>query len=81
MTDQEAPLVENALRRCQRCMAFSRLTLTLSILDSRSGNMVGLYQCAACGERLWDDGSTLRRGGLNERARSWNTRPGGFHQG
>jgi DNA-directed RNA polymerase subunit RPC12/RpoP len=42
-------------RRCPRCRGFSRLTH--SILDSRHGNVVRLYHCAACGEHLWDDGS------------------------
>ena len=39
-------------RRCPQCRAFSRLTH--SILDSRHGNVVRLYHCAACGAELFD---------------------------
>jgi uncharacterized Zn finger protein len=48
-------------RRCPQCRAFSRLTH--SILDSRHGNVVRLYHCAACGEHLWDDGSKFLAAG------------------
>lgn len=40
--------------RCQQCAAHS--WLSYSILDSRRGNTVRLYRCAACGEHVWDDG-------------------------
>jgi DNA-directed RNA polymerase subunit RPC12/RpoP len=42
-------------RRCPTCAA--GVHLTLSFLDPRRGKTVRLYHCAACGERLWDDGS------------------------
>ncbi len=39
-------------RRCPTCAAFLRLTHTM--LDTRSGKTVRLYQCN-CGERAWED--------------------------
>ena len=48
------PLAQILRRRCRKCTAFCRLTH--SILDSRRGNTVRVYHCAACGERMWDDG-------------------------
>ena len=38
--------------RCSACAAFPRLAQT--ILDTRTGKTVRLYQCQ-CGERIWDD--------------------------
>lgn len=38
--------------RCPTCAAFPRLAQ--SILDTRKGKTVRLYQCK-CGERIWDD--------------------------
>jgi hypothetical protein len=40
--------------RCRRCAAYS--CLAYSILDSRRGEPVRFYRCAACGEHVWDDG-------------------------
>jgi len=60
MMNQDTPLDAwqiNLLRRCPSCSACARLTH--SFLDPRRGNTVRLYHCAACGERLWDDGSRL----------------------
>jgi hypothetical protein len=44
-------------RRCPNCTALSRLTH--SLLDSRHGNMIRVYQCIACGKRIWDEGPQL----------------------
>jgi hypothetical protein len=57
MTDHEPSPIESRQLRCPRCSAFSRLTH--SILDSRHGYTVHLFQCCACGQRLWEDGSTM----------------------
>lgn len=38
--------------RCPACAAFPRLTQ--SVLDTRKGKTVRLYQCQ-CGELMWDD--------------------------
>ncbi len=40
-------------RRCPHCTALSRLTH--SILNTRYGNMLHVYQCVACGKRTWED--------------------------
>lgn len=52
------PLIYNGRRRCPHCTGFSRLTHTL--LDSRSGNTVHVYQCIACGRRIWDESRKMR---------------------
>jgi hypothetical protein len=39
-------------RHCPVCAAVPRLAQTM--LDSRKGKMVSLFQCQ-CGERIWDD--------------------------
>jgi hypothetical protein len=47
------PAVEPiASPQCQRCGATPRIVQT--ILNSRTGRTVHLYQCE-CGERIWDD--------------------------
>lgn len=43
----------NRRPRCPHCRAVSRLTH--SLLDSRHGDMVHVYQCLACGRRIWDE--------------------------
>jgi uncharacterized protein with PIN domain len=48
------PLAYNR-RRCPHCAALSRLTH--SFLDTRNGNKVHVYQCVACGKRIWDEGA------------------------
>jgi uncharacterized Zn finger protein len=48
------PITYNGQRRCPHCTAFSRLTH--SLLDTRHGNTVHVYQCVACGKRIWDEG-------------------------
>jgi DNA-directed RNA polymerase subunit RPC12/RpoP len=40
-------------RRCPHCTAQSRLTH--SLLDTRHGHTVHVYQCVACGKRIWDE--------------------------
>ena len=40
-------------RRCPHCTALSRLTH--SLLDSQHGKMIHVYQCVACGKRIWDE--------------------------
>jgi len=47
----------NGRHRCPHCTAFSRLTH--SLLDSRNGNTVQVYQCVRCGKRIWDEGPRL----------------------
>jgi DNA-directed RNA polymerase subunit RPC12/RpoP len=49
----EDPLTSNQRRRCPHCAALS--CLTHSLLDSRNGTTVRVYQCIACGKRIWDD--------------------------
>ena len=51
------PFAYNGRRRCPYCMALSRLTH--SLLDSRHGNTVHVYQCVACGKRVWDEGPKM----------------------
>jgi hypothetical protein len=51
------PLTYNGRRRCPHCMALSRLTH--SLLDTRNGNIVHVYQCVGCGKRVWDEGPRL----------------------
>src|SRR5262249_52095463 len=51
------PLTCNGRRRCPHCTAHSRLTH--SLLDTRNGNTVHVYQCVACGKRVWDDGPKM----------------------
>jgi DNA-directed RNA polymerase subunit RPC12/RpoP len=58
------PQMKHRQRRCPRCTVSYRLTY--SILDSRRGRTVRLYQCADCGARLWEDGSTLLGEGFND---------------
>ena len=47
------PLIYNGRRRCPHCTGLSRLTH--SLLDSRNGNTVHVYQCIGCGKRIWDE--------------------------
>lgn len=51
------PLAYNGRRRCPHCTALSRLTH--SLLDPRHGNTVHVYQCVACGKRVWDEGPKM----------------------
>ena len=51
------PLTYNGRPRCPHCMAVSRLTH--SLLDTRHGNTVHVYQCLGCGKRIWDEGRKL----------------------
>lgn len=51
------PLICNRRPRCPHCTALSRLTH--SLLDSRHGNTIQVYQCIACGKRIWDEGPRL----------------------
>jgi hypothetical protein len=44
-------------RRCPHCTELS--CLTHSLLDSRNGTTVYVYQCIACGKRIWDEGQRL----------------------
>jgi len=49
------PLAAYHRRRfCPHCAAASRLTH--SLLDTRHGHTVHVYQCVACGKRVWDEG-------------------------
>jgi DNA-directed RNA polymerase subunit RPC12/RpoP len=50
----DEPLTYHRLRRCPYCTALSRLTH--SLLDSRHGYTVNVYQCFGCGKRIWDEG-------------------------
>jgi hypothetical protein len=56
MTEDKAELAKIQIRaenrRCVSCAAFARLLYTM--LDSRTGKSVRLYQCQ-CGERIWDE--------------------------
>jgi len=52
------PFTYVRLRRCPHCTAFSRLTH--SLLDSQNGNTVHVFQCIACGKRIWDEAPKLR---------------------
>jgi hypothetical protein len=46
-------LICNGRPHCPSCLALSRLTH--SVLDSRHGNTVHVYQCIGCGRRIWDE--------------------------
>jgi formate dehydrogenase maturation protein FdhE len=46
------PRKQDAQRRCPVCAALPRLAQTM--LDSRKGKTVRLFQCQ-CGETIWDD--------------------------
>jgi len=48
------PLTYKPRRRCPYCTALS--CLTHSLLDSRNGNTVYVYQCSVCGRLVWDEG-------------------------
>ncbi|MGY4623257.1 hypothetical protein [Bradyrhizobium sp. USDA 4486] len=54
--DKEAELQKQQTQdhgpRCPTCAAFPRLTQ--SLLDTRKGKTIRLFQCQ-CGERIWDD--------------------------
>jgi uncharacterized protein YlaI len=39
--------------RCPTCAAFSRLSM--SMLDTKAGKLIHLYQCDNCSQRIWDD--------------------------
>jgi Zn ribbon nucleic-acid-binding protein len=52
------PLTYIRGRRCPHCAASSRLTH--SLLDSQNGNTVHVFQCIACGKRIWDESPKLR---------------------
>lgn len=54
----EDPFTFNRRRPCPHCAAISRLTH--SLLDTQNGNTVHVYQCVACGKRIWDEGPRLR---------------------
>jgi hypothetical protein len=54
----DEPLNCSRRRRCPHCAALSRLTH--SLLDSQNGYTVHVYQCIACGKRVWDEGTRLR---------------------
>jgi DNA-directed RNA polymerase subunit RPC12/RpoP len=51
------PLIHDRRRRCPHCTALSRLTH--SLLDTRHGNTVRVYQCIGCGKRIWDESPEL----------------------
>jgi uncharacterized protein YlaI len=71
MTNPEAQLCASQTsqrRRCPTCNACA--SLTHCFLDSRRGKTIRLYQCAECGERLWDDGSRLLAEVFGDPARS-----------
>jgi hypothetical protein len=51
------PQMQDHRPRCPACAAFPRLAQ--SLLDTRKGKTVRLYQCR-CGERIWDDSERER---------------------
>jgi DNA-directed RNA polymerase subunit RPC12/RpoP len=51
------PLTYVRRRRCPHCTSLSHLTH--SLLDSQNGNTIHVYQCIACGKRIWDEGPRL----------------------
>jgi uncharacterized protein with PIN domain len=54
------PLTYQQRRRCPDCTALSRLTH--SLLDSRHGATIQVYQCIGCGKRIWEESpKTLAR--------------------
>jgi uncharacterized protein with PIN domain len=47
------PLTYQPRRRCPHCTALSRLTH--SLLDTRHGATIQVYQCIGCGKRIWEE--------------------------
>ena len=47
------PFAYGPRRRCPHCTALSRLTH--SLLDTRHGATIQVFQCIGCGKRIWEE--------------------------